>query len=874
MADFSLEAETILRFWERPLPEDGASALQLYADAVAAAGPALPFVLTKQGLEGYPYAELGGNRVLPSDLSPLPGEVWVVFCFHRQFAERAVARTLLRTDGFMLVLEWRKGEADSALLSSAFHALAALVRKQQNVTGWGLHPAFFRYQDKVDFTDRSLFADDAHVADVASAYGALAAGLQCAVTNSFPREWAFPTIQWDPALGRIAGVAGLEQKLSVAADCGGRVVAVAAEQVAAAERLLEDLRQGDQTRFGRLCVRGVKPIAQFDRQARAIASCADDAQRKSQRALMAAVGAVTVAGTVAWGLSEYARRQEVERARIVAEAAPLLIRSADDSAFGLAASGLAQLVACAEDEDVRTLLLNQMRMRSWLVPVAVDKTRGACHDALAFANMLKTNDDVIAAAEAVLADKDGRLARRSEPAPVKVPKDWAVEYRSVAGMLRAVRKDTGDELWKSPMGFQVSTGVVNARNGLLLAVSYSPKHAVVGLDALRGTVVWSRATGTMLKQTAMSPDGKYWALLSQDRQVSVLETDTGRMVFETVRVGPDIQSLAFSDDSSQLCLEGAVQSLVCRLCPSRTLTQVERPGDQLLDWQLTAGGTRIEQIVQILVSAEKMAELEARHNRGETVSPDELASRLERQVYDLKSARVVAATPLSDIPMPWTQPNEELPFRPPSLSDRWKRIPSGGWVFGTGLMRQVHVCDERGRTLWSTSAYSTPGVIPFDVDPSGQVLAVAVANDEVQLFDVRSGAERSARWKQVDGVSFLVFAELAGEPLLFVGGGADDPLRGGPGYLSGYDVKLGVKCFEISGTRYRFKRCFVDAEKNVLFDDGFCRAVNGLLQPEAAAGFTSDEVRLLLKALTDLSWDEPTAVRRCELLARLGIGKR
>ena len=86
-------------------------------------------------------------------------------------------------------------------------------------------------------------------------------------------------------------------------------------------------------------------------------------------------------------------------------------------------------------------------------------------------------------------------------------------------------------------------------------------------------------------------------------------------------------------------------------------------------------------------------------------------------------------------------------------------------------------------------------------------------------------------------------------------------------------MKLGVKCFEISGTRYRFKRCFVDAERNVLFDDGFCRAVNGLLQPKVAAEFAADEVRLMLKALTDLSWDEATVASRRELLARLGIVK-
>ena len=872
MVEYSLKAETIYRLWGQARPDDDASLLAVYSDAAAAFGPALPFVLSRQSLEAYPYAELGGDKVLPSDLSPLPGEVWVVFCFHDQFLKAADPRTILRTDGFMLVLEWRKGESDSALLSSAFHTLAAMVRKQQNVTGWGLHPSLLRYQDKVDFTDRYLFADDGRVADVASAYGALAAGLQCAVSNKFPREWPFPTLQWDSALGRIAGVAGLERKLSVVADCGGRVVAVAAEQVTAAERQLSDLQEKDKPRFGHLRIHGIVPVSRFSRQACAIAFCADNERRRNSRLLLTAASAVTAAGTIFWGLSEYERRQEAERERVVAQAAPLLTAASDESAFGTAAAGLTRLGTLAEDEDVRRLLVNQVRLRSWIVPVRVDRNPELCHESLPLEAILAHSDDAIAAAEAVLADKDGKLARQAKPAPVTVPENWAIEYRSVAGMLSAVRKDTKEVLWESPMGFQVSSGEVSATNGLLLVQSYSPKHAVVGLNAVRGTVVWSRATGTVLRHSAVSPDGKYWALLSQDRQVSVLETETGRPAFETVQVGPEVMSLAFSPDASQLYLKGTERTVVCQLCPSRTLTQVERPGDRLLDWHLTDAGARIEQDVQFLVSDEKLAELSSRFARGEQVSPEELASRIERQTYDLKSARVVASKPLEEVSSPWIPANEKLSFEPPALSDRWKRIPSGGWVFGTRLMRQVHVCDDRGRKLWSTMGYSTPGVIPFDVDASGTTLAVAVANDEVQLFDPLSGAERSARRKQTDAVSVLAFADLADESLLLVGGGADDPLKDGPGYLSVYDVRLGIKCFEIPGTRYRIKRCAVDAEKNILFDDGFCRAVNALRQPKApAAAFTADEVRTLLQTLTNLLVDEPSAVRCRELFGRIGV---
>ena len=91
----------------------------------------------------------------------------------------------LRRDGFILVLEWRKGQTDSPLLSDAFHSLASLVRDHLKIeTGsWGLYPAKDVYADKVCFTDKQLFAEQENVNQVGSAYGAVLVGLWCAVQD-------------------------------------------------------------------------------------------------------------------------------------------------------------------------------------------------------------------------------------------------------------------------------------------------------------------------------------------------------------------------------------------------------------------------------------------------------------------------------------------------------------------------------------------------------------------------------------------------------------------------------------------------------------------------------------------------------------------
>lgn len=243
MADYSFDAAILKTFASRSYPEDPAERFVYWADLADSVGPSmLPFLVQNGKWNDIPFAELGLKKFRPADLVPQPKEMWVLFCF-RQDGVRPPPGSPLRQDGFPLVLEWRKKTKDSPLLSPAFHDLAQKVREQIGASDWGLHPAFGRYGDKVSFADAGLFSDAEHVSSIASAWGALAAGLSCAAENRWPRVWPFPTIQWNRETGRTAGVAGLREKLAVASDFGAEVVSVDRSQLREARKELGILRK-------------------------------------------------------------------------------------------------------------------------------------------------------------------------------------------------------------------------------------------------------------------------------------------------------------------------------------------------------------------------------------------------------------------------------------------------------------------------------------------------------------------------------------------------------------------------------------------------------------------------------------------------------
>ena len=254
MAEFALTATCLDAFGNRKVGEG--DSLGFWEDLHDAVGSALPFIVRREWVDRIPFEELNLPRTRLDEFVPKPGEMWVLFC---RLKAGAVSDSPIRSDGFPLILEWRKDSPDSPLLSSAFLQLAGLVRRQQGVENWGLWPAHARYGDQVDFTDPLLFADSEDALFVASAYGALAAGLFCAVSGKHPELWSFPTLQWDGTHGCVAGVIGLEDKFTVAADCGARVVTVAREQKDEAIAVLKGLKNGSASElFRRMTVYAVE----------------------------------------------------------------------------------------------------------------------------------------------------------------------------------------------------------------------------------------------------------------------------------------------------------------------------------------------------------------------------------------------------------------------------------------------------------------------------------------------------------------------------------------------------------------------------------------------------------------------------------------
>ena len=254
--------EALLKFRKCTCPATEEALFVFYSKFAKEFGPALiPFFIRRECLVQIPYKALGLNEIDPAQFTQREGEMWVLFCFKGELL-RGQEQSPVRSDGFVLILEWRKDKPDSEFLSPAFHELANLVRRQQGVEGWGLYPASARYGDKIiDFTDNELFSE------VASAYGALMAGLYCVRQHRYPAHWPFPTMQWDSALGRISGVGGLHEKIFVAKDYGARVITVAKGQ----EDVAGSVIRNEIALKHQVKIYGVSPIMNHELQAEKIA---------------------------------------------------------------------------------------------------------------------------------------------------------------------------------------------------------------------------------------------------------------------------------------------------------------------------------------------------------------------------------------------------------------------------------------------------------------------------------------------------------------------------------------------------------------------------------------------------------------------------
>ena len=171
-----------------------------------------------------------------ADLSVVPGEALVLFAADRQNSNSA-----LPTHGFVFPLEWRYlPEYDnpySSLLPQPLIDLGKKIAVQQKVSrGWGLHPSFRFFHDRVDFSKQTVFG--ASDETVASAYLSLSAALILAVQKYTVPSQIFASAQYDWQHESLQKINLLESKLKLAANWSADPFFVARNQQAEAEQII------------------------------------------------------------------------------------------------------------------------------------------------------------------------------------------------------------------------------------------------------------------------------------------------------------------------------------------------------------------------------------------------------------------------------------------------------------------------------------------------------------------------------------------------------------------------------------------------------------------------------------------------------------
>jgi len=171
-----------------------------------------------------------------ADLSVVPGEALVLFASDCKNSEGA-----LPDHGFVLPLEWRYlPEYDnpySSLLPQPLIDLGKKIAVQQKVSrGWGLHPSFRFFHDRVDFSRQTVFG--ASDETVASAYLSLSAALILAVQKYTGPTQIFASAQYDWQNESLQKINLLENKMFIAANWSADPFFVAREQQGEAEQII------------------------------------------------------------------------------------------------------------------------------------------------------------------------------------------------------------------------------------------------------------------------------------------------------------------------------------------------------------------------------------------------------------------------------------------------------------------------------------------------------------------------------------------------------------------------------------------------------------------------------------------------------------
>ena len=544
MAEYSLTAEALLSFGQNPPPNERALARwAAFADKVGQS--ILPFIIRPDRLEDVPFRALGMTPVKLSDMVPQPGEMWVLFCFKDSFREAVSSDSPLRTDGFPLVLEWRRGQPDSELLSSAFRDLAKQVRGQfgEDGKGWGLHPAFDRYGDTIAFTDPNLFSDAENSLQIASAWGALAAGLHCCIEKKFPGDWPFPSIQWDWEHKRISGVAGIADKFSVAVDCGAETVTVAAEQMKDAGRILRDLKKGKAAgKFKDLRLYAVKDL-------QGVVDVSDDvawgAWRRKRRMRIALVSNILIlaVGILLFMLYRNDMLKSQMRQKFLFAATELSKEDANHNSVIKAWQGIKETLELPES---RAFALNEIRSRNWIVPT--DIVRYTDSDIPIYRSSLYPS----------MSDEGFTM--------FWIPCGFPVDFFWInVGSWVSAEMPKGHEIWrKKGLEWCGTESLRVAPCGLaaIYEVAFPERH-ISAVDPFDGHDLWKRSIFGRITAFAFSNDGNRFAFATEDGDVQIWELLTGKSVTEIMRFSPMPKAVTFTDDDTQLRVRTDMGEVVC-----------------------------------------------------------------------------------------------------------------------------------------------------------------------------------------------------------------------------------------------------------------------------------------------------------------------
>ena len=171
-----------------------------------------------------------------ADLSVVPGEALVLFASDCKNSEG-----VLPSHGFVFPLEWRYlpeyDNPHSNLLPQALIDLGKKIAAQQKVSrGWGLHPSYRFFHDRVDFSRQTVFG--ATDETVASAYLTLSATLILALQKYTVPSQIFASAQYDWKNGSLQKINLLESKLNLAENWSANSFFVARDQQGEAEKII------------------------------------------------------------------------------------------------------------------------------------------------------------------------------------------------------------------------------------------------------------------------------------------------------------------------------------------------------------------------------------------------------------------------------------------------------------------------------------------------------------------------------------------------------------------------------------------------------------------------------------------------------------